>query len=141
MRSVKKRAVIYARSAAGTKGDLDKQVKMCTKRARKDGYAVDRVFADRASGLNPNREGIQQVVLMAENHEVDAVYVTDIARLSRDIDDLDVITNLIRGNGVELHVFNPIEEKRRSDSKRLVTNVFDLAQDLAINQISNRNTN
>ncbi|MBD3352699.1 MAG: hypothetical protein GF364_14525 [Candidatus Lokiarchaeota archaeon] len=38
-------------------GDLDRQIQMLKKHAKKEGYAVSGVYADVASGLNDKRKG------------------------------------------------------------------------------------
>ncbi len=82
-----KKAIIYCRLAcADQESDerLSRQKKDCLQYARKHDYQVLEVISEVASGINPNRKGLQKLLDICAENEIQAILVQDLERLSRD---------------------------------------------------------
>ena len=74
-----KRNICYCRvSSQNQKSDLDNQVQFM-----KDKYPTYEIITDIASGLNFNRLGLNKIIRMALNNEIDEVVVAYKDRLAR----------------------------------------------------------
>lgn len=103
-----KEAVCYIRGDEEVKNQLDEVVE----RAKKDGYKPTYVFVDNDSVLKPmaEREGIKDMIrcISDTNHFSDgvcpikALYVYDLSRLSRKMEDLKQIGDFLLENKVKL---------------------------------------
>lgn len=84
-KKVKKRAVVYVRSAAAGKGAAEyarEQEKQCREFADKKGYEVVKVFDDTG---NKNREARDELIKYCAkaSNGIEALIVTDLSRLIR----------------------------------------------------------
>lgn len=61
------RIVLYARVSSYDQGDLDRQLELLRKYAKKKGYRIIEEIKDRASGLKEDRKGIKRIFELAEN--------------------------------------------------------------------------
>jgi putative resolvase len=76
--------VIYCRvSNTKQKDDLDKQEKVLKEYAISNGYKVDYVFKDIASGMNESRKDLNELIKLVIENKVSKVFVSYKDRLTR----------------------------------------------------------
>jgi hypothetical protein len=78
--------VIYARvstSKQKQRGDLDKQIRMISEEVVKQNPKNLEIITDVASGLNDNRKGLNRLLDMVMNKEVDRIFILYKDRLTR----------------------------------------------------------
>lgn len=61
------RIVLYARVSSYDQGDLDRQLELLRKYAKKKEYLIIEEIKDRSSGLKEDRKGIKRIFELAEN--------------------------------------------------------------------------
>ncbi|MCY4558526.1 MAG: recombinase family protein [Chloroflexi bacterium] len=108
MSAKERKGKIYARSATlGQEGraPLYAQVEACTKLAESLGYVIGSrdILTEVGSGSDLDRPQMNKVRLMAANGEFDALFVDDLARLSRDFVDLLMLMREFKSRDVEVH--------------------------------------
>lgn len=80
------RVAIYARVSSNKQiesGNLERQKERLNAVANERGYQVAHVITEQASGLNEKRRGLQKLLRLARNHELDLVLVEFRDRLAR----------------------------------------------------------
>lgn len=60
------RVVLYARVSSYDQGDLDRQLELLRKYAKKKEYLIIEEIKDRSSGLKEDRKGIKRIFELAE---------------------------------------------------------------------------
>src|SRR5437879_1790948 len=119
-----KRAVIYTRysSEGQREASLEDQERACRQEADRLGYAIIKVYADKAlSGqLNEDqRLGFAALQDAAKRHEFDVILVDDASRLSRNAGDALRIQERLRFQGIGLICksdgINTLANPRNSD--------------------------
>ncbi len=83
-----KQAIIYCRLACEdqeTDERLSRQKGECLQYARKHDYQVVEVISEIASGIDPNRKGLQKLLEICAKNEIEAILVQHVDRLSRDL--------------------------------------------------------
>lgn len=89
-----KKAIVYCRLAAADQESdarLETQKRDCVQFARQHGYQILEVISEVASGINPNRKGLQRLLNLCANSKIDAVLVQNFDRLSRDLNHTDTL--------------------------------------------------
>ena len=82
--STSRKAVIYARvSTQKQKNDLQNQIETIRQYANANGYVIDNVFSDIASGLNYDRGSFIDMFNKIINREIKIVFVSNKDRLTR----------------------------------------------------------
>lgn len=82
--STSRKAVIYARvSTQRQKKDLQNQIETIRQYANANGYVIDNVFSDIASGLSYDRGSFIDMFTKIINHEIKIVFVANKDRLTR----------------------------------------------------------
>lgn len=82
--SVQRKCVLYARvSTQKQKKDLQNQIDTLREYANKNGYTVDAVYSDIASGLDYERGEFQKMFYEIINHNIKTVIISNKDRLSR----------------------------------------------------------
>lgn len=110
---VKKFTVIYAReSSSHQKESLQRQVDMLIEWANKQGYSVDEIITDIASGMNFNRRGLKRLIDLAEQGILDTVIIAYKDRLARF--GYDLIAYILEKNQAKIVVVNSVEDKPNS---------------------------
>jgi len=111
---VKRLTIVYAReeSSSHQKENLQRQVETLIEWANRQGYKVDEVITDIASGMNFNRRGLKRLIELAEQGLVDTVIIAYKDRLARFA--YDLIAWLLERNGAKIVVMNDIEDKPNS---------------------------
>ena len=107
---VKRKKVIYARvSTSKQKKDLENQIENITAYVNKNGYGIDEVYSDIASGMNLDRKGFSNLLSAAIANEIDEVFVSYKDRLTRL--DFDLVSRLFSQYGTRINVINSSENK------------------------------
>jgi DNA invertase Pin-like site-specific DNA recombinase len=103
---VMKKAIVYCRSATANEDSemrLSAQASDCLAYAKEHGYEVLEVISEMGiGGLNFNRAGLQKLLSMCHNDEIEAVIVPDISRLSRNREQLKSLFQTFADTQVEL---------------------------------------
>lgn len=93
--------IIYARvSSYAKKQDLENQVKLCENFCIQNGWCVDSIFKEIASGMNDNRKKLNKILSM-KNVRVVCLYKDRLTRFG-----FNYIDNIIKNNNGELVVIN-----------------------------------
>jgi putative resolvase len=80
----KGKVAIYARvSSADQKEDLERQKQKLIEYAKSKGYQDIEVIEDIASGLNENRKGLNKLLKLVTERQIEAVFITHKDRLTR----------------------------------------------------------
>jgi putative resolvase len=80
----KGKVAIYARvSSADQKEDLERQKQKLIEYAKSKGYQDIEVIEDIASGLNENRKGLNKLLKLVTERQIEAVFITYKDRLTR----------------------------------------------------------
>ncbi len=122
-----KKAIIYCRAASTEDAEmrLSTQASDCLAYAKEHSYEVLEVISEMGiSGLNLNREGLQKLLSMCHNNEIEAVIVSDISRLARGINQLKSLFQTFADTQVELVPLTPkpfLMELYLSESHSLVS--------------------
>ena len=87
--------------------DLTRQKQLIEKWCRANNYTLKRIIGEKVSGARNDREGLQELLSISSN-EADILAVTELSRISRQDDIMDVISQLnsIRKNGVNLYILD-----------------------------------
>lgn len=93
---MKKRAVLYARSAVGENDAIARQIEMCRQFATKYGYSVVAQYGDVGSGYAPVLPKRIEALAVAESNRA-ILICADSVRLARDVSLLiDIVTQCER---------------------------------------------
>lgn len=107
---VKRKKVVYARvSTSKQKKDLENQIEVITAYANKNGYGIDAVYSDIASGMNLDRKGFSNLLTAVMNDDIDEVFISYKDRLARL--DFDLVSRLFNQYGTRITVINSNENK------------------------------
>lgn len=107
---VKRKKVVYARvSTSKQKKDLENQIEVITAYANKNGYGIDAVYSDIASGMNLDRKGFSNLLTAVMNDDIDEVFISYKDRLARL--DFDLVSRLFSQYGTRIIVINSNENK------------------------------
>ena len=107
---VMKKAIVYCRAASTEKAEmgLSTQASDCLAYAQEHGYEVLEVISEMGvGGLTLNQAGLQKLLFMCHNNEIDAVIVPDISRLARNRDLLKSLFQTFADTEVELVPLSP----------------------------------
>ena len=78
------RTVVYARTASPSETALDWQVQALQGLASYLGLNVTHIIRETASGLGFERPGLNKLMCLAKQHEIDTVLMTNLNRIGRD---------------------------------------------------------
>lgn len=102
--------VIYCRvSNTKQKDDLDKQEKVLKEYAISNGYKVDYVFKDIASGMNESRKDLNELIKLVLENKVNKVFVSYKDRLTRF--GYNYFEYIFKMFGTEIEVVNMTKEE------------------------------
>jgi DNA invertase Pin-like site-specific DNA recombinase len=106
-----KKAIIYCRSATANEEAemrLFVQASDCFAYAQEHDYEVLKVISEMGiGGLTLNREGLQKLLFVCHNNEIDAVIVPNISRLSRNREQLKSLFQTFANTKVGLIPLSP----------------------------------
>ena len=96
------RTAIYVRTASPSETALDWQVQALQGLASYLGLNVTHIIRETASGLDFKRQGLNEMMSLVENHEIDTILMTNLDRIGRDaLKVLDVLEEL-ESHGIKL---------------------------------------
>ena len=100
-------AIVYTRSATrdGAESSLKNQEMRCIESATEAGDEVrGRIYSEVGPGNTLNREGLSALRRAVRDPEIQAVWVDDVSRLSRNMVDLVALLREFQDNGVVLNI-------------------------------------
>ena len=96
------RTAIYARTASPSETALDWQVQVLQGLASYLGLNVTHIIRETASGLNFERPGLNKLMCLAKQHEIDTVLMTNLDRIGRDTLEVLAVLETFDNHGVKL---------------------------------------
>lgn len=121
----KVRAVIYARVSTlkqADAGNLERQRARLASYCLEKGYAIVDSFSDIASGLNPNRRGLNKLFLLVKENKVDCVVIEYQDRLARF--GYEYIQRYCQDLGVAIEILNQQEDQELVDDLISIVSSF-----------------
>ena len=107
---VKRKKVIYARvSTSKQKKELENQIETITAYVNNNGYGIDDVYSDIASGMNLDRKGFTKLLSAVMANEIDEVFISYKDRLAHL--DFDLVSRLFSQYGTKIAVINSSDNK------------------------------
>lgn len=132
-----RKCVIYARvSTQKQKHDLQKQINTIREYANKNGYTVDSVYSDIASGLNYDRGEFQNMVNDIINHNIKTVIISNKDRLTRV--SFNMWEQLFEHFSCELIVVNKDNNENENSEKEIFEDIISLLHCFAMRMYSSR---
>lgn len=93
---------IYARTASPSETDLDWQVQALQGLASYLGMNVTHIIRETSSGLDFKRQGLNEMMSLVENHEIDTILMTNLNRIGRDAPKVLAVLEELDKHGVKL---------------------------------------
>ena len=104
------KTAIYARVSTNKQlKDLENQIDYLTKYAVSNGYIVDYTFKDIASGMNENRKGLNGLLKLVFDNQINKIIISHKDRLTRF--GFDYFKNICEYFGTEIEVVNLESDK------------------------------
>lgn len=114
--STNRKCVIYARvSTQKQKKELENQISIITEFANKNGYCVDKVYSDIASGLNYDRKSFNEMLNGIIERKIKCVFIKDKDRLTRV--SFEMWKNLFKNFNCELVVVNETQNNEYEEKE------------------------
>lgn len=134
---VKRHSVIYARvSTQKQKKDLQNQISILTEYANKNGFSVDTVYSDIASGISYDRNGFYDLLQDVLQYKIKTVFITYKDRLTRV--SYDMWKQLFKMYNCDLITINDITEQTDTSDKEIFEDIISLLHCFAMKMYSNR---
>ena len=136
-RPKRKQNVIYAR-VSNTKqaDDLSRQIEIVKSYAISNGFKIDKVYKDIASGMNENRKEFNLMLREIFAGNVDKVFISYKDRLTRF--GFDYFKNILSEFGVEIVVIDELEETNSNFQKELTNDLISIIHHFSMKLYSNR---
>ena len=135
-----RKAVIYARvSTSKQNKDLENQISILRQYANINGYTIDVVYKDVASGLSFDRGEFQQLVKDVIEHKVKTIFISNKDRLSRI--SFNMWKELFEYYNCNLIVLNEDKEKIENEEKEIFEDIISLIHCFATKMYSKRRKN
>lgn len=135
-----RKAVIYARvSTQKQKQDLENQISVIRQYANANGYTIDAVYKDIASGMSFDRGEFQQLVKDIIEHKVKAVFISNKDRLSRI--SFNMWKELFEYYNCKLIVMNEDKDASENEEKEIFEDIISLIHCFAMKMYSKRRKN
>ena len=96
------RTAIYARTASPSETALDWQVQALQGLASYLSLNVTHIIRETASGLNFGRPGLNELMSLVENHEIDTILMTNLDRIGRDTPKVLAVLEELDSHGIKL---------------------------------------
>lgn len=96
------RTAIYVRTASPSETALDWQVQALQGLASYLGLNVTHIIREADSGLNFERPGLNKLMCLAKQHEIDTVLMTNLNRIGRDAPKVLAVLEELDKHGVKL---------------------------------------
>lgn len=135
-----RKAVIYARvSTQKQKKDLENQISVIRQYANTNGYTIDTVYKDIASGMSFDRGEFRQLVKDVIEHKVKAVFISNKDRLSRI--SFNMWKELFEYYNCKLIIMNDDKDKSENEEKEIFEDIISLIHCFAMKMYSKRRKN
>lgn len=133
-------AVVYARvSTAKQKSSLENQISILLDYANSNGYTVDKVYKDIASGLNFDRGEFQILLSDVIQYKIKTVFITNKDRFSRI--SFNMWKELFAYFHCNIVVLNDIDYKNESEEKEIFEDIISMIHCFAMKMYSKRRKN
>ncbi len=96
------KAALYARVSTVDQQNPETQLIPLRRFAELKGYEVHKEYTDRASGADPHRPALEEMMAAARAREIDVVLVVRIDRIMRSLINLQLLVQELDGRGVGL---------------------------------------
>ena len=96
------RTAIYTRTACPNETALNWQVQVLQSLAANLGLNVTHTIRETASGIDFERQGLRELMRLAEQHEIDTVVMTNLDRMGREIPKVLSVLEELESHGVKL---------------------------------------
>lgn len=96
------RTATYARTACPNETELNWQVQVLQGLAANLGLNVTHTIRETASGLDFDRPGLNELMSLVENHEIDTILMTNLDRIGRDALKVLSVLETLDNHGVKL---------------------------------------
>jgi predicted site-specific integrase-resolvase len=108
IKPIKRKNIIYSRvSTIVQKDNLNRQVERLTNYCSSNGYIIDDIFTEIASGMNYNRKNFNKLLTMILNNDVENIFVEYEDRLVRF--GFDNLVNICNNYNTNIVVINKTE--------------------------------
>ena len=135
-----RKAVIYARvSTKKQQKDLENQIELIRQYANSNGYIIDNVYKDIASGLSFDRGEFQRLVKDIINHNIKVVFISNKDRLSRI--SFNMWKELFEYYNCKLITMNEDQQATENDEKEIFEDIISLIHCFAMKMYSKRRKN
>lgn len=129
--------VIYARvSTTKQKEDLNRQIEMVKGYAISNGYKIEKIFKDIASGMNENRIEFNLLLRDVFNGNVDTVFISYKDRLTRF--GFDYFKHIFEEFGTKIVVLDELEETNSDFQTELTNDLISIIHHFSMKLYSNR---
>lgn len=129
-------SVVYARvSTPKQKNDLENQIKVITEFANKNGYKINKVYSDIASGLNYDRKSFNELLNDVLERRIKNVFIKDKDRLTRI--SFDLWKDLFKRFNCNLIVVNETHDNE-SEEKEIFGDIISMLHCFAMRMYSAR---
>lgn len=134
--SADRKCVIYARvSTQKQKKDLENQISVISEFANKNGYSVDRIYSDIASGLNYDRKSFKEMLNEIIERKIKYIFIKDKDRLTRV--SFDMWNELFNNFNCKLIVINETLNNEYEE-KEIFSDIISLIHCFAMRMYSKR---
>lgn len=129
--------VIYARvSTTKQKEDLNRQIEMVKGYAISNGYKIEKIFKDIASGMNENRTEFNLLLRDIFSGNVDTVFISYKDRLTRF--GFDYFKHIFEEFGTKIVVLDELEETNSDFQTELTNDIISIIHHFSMKLYSNR---
>lgn len=129
--------VIYARvSATKQKEDLNRQIEMVKGYAISNGYKIEKIFKDIASGMNENRTEFNLLLRDVFSGNVDTVFISYKDRLTRF--GFDYFKHIFEEFDTKIVVLDELEETNSDFQTELTNDLISIIHHFSMKLYSNR---
>ena len=132
--------VIYARvSTSKQKKDLENQIKTLKLFANSNGFVVNKIYKDIASGMSFDRQNFKDMLFDVIEHKIKTVLISNKDRFSRV--SFNMWKELFKSFNCDIIVMNDILENNDNDDKEIFEDIISLIHCFAMKMYSKRRKN
>ena len=132
--------VIYARvSTSKQKKDLENQIETLKLFANSNGFVVNKIYKDIASGMSFDRQNFKDMLFDVIEHKIKTVLISNKDRFSRV--SFNMWKELFKSFNCDIIVMNDILENNDNDDKEIFEDIISLIHCFAIKMYSKRRKN
>lgn len=132
--------VIYARvSTSKQKKDLENQIEILKLFANSNGFVVNKIYKDIASGMSFDRQNFKDMLFDVIEHKIKTVLISNKDRFSRV--SFNMWKELFKSFNCDIIVMNDILENNENDDKEIFEDIISLIHCFAMKMYSKRRKN